>query len=275
MDLSTMDDQCTETQGFCPAKHEWTWDEKLSSSSIKLSDYNLNVKFHPVYSTGTAVVKGSRPLEKGRHHFWEILMITQIYGTDVMVGVGTANAEINNAGEIFCALLGRDQESWGFSYKGYLQHDGKTRNYGATFDQGNLVGVHFDAWSGTLQFFLDRKPLGIAFTRLNNVMLYPLISSTMAQCVMKLTYSCSMPVSLQTACLGVLLPLQRMYLSKTFPSLRHLCQNIFADILRKNYDNEDIEFPAEHVILDDFDYALIGLGRKKKRIISNKLTLTS
>ncbi|XP_032664498.1 SPRY domain-containing SOCS box protein 3-like isoform X3 [Odontomachus brunneus] len=252
MDLSTMDDQCTETQGrFCPAKHEWTWDEKLSSSSIKLSDYNLNVKFHPVYSTGTAVVKGSRPLEKGRHHFWEILMITQIYGTDVMVGVGTANAEINNAGEIFCALLGRDQESWGFSYKGYLQHDGKTRNYGATFDQG------------------------IAFTRLNNVMLYPLISSTMAQCVMKLTYSCSMPVSLQTACLGVLLPLQRMYLSKTFPSLRHLCQNIFADILRKNYDNEDIEFPAEHVILDDFDYALIGLGRKKKRIISNKLTLTS
>lgn len=70
--------------GFCSTKHEWTWDEKLSSSSIRLSEYNLNVKFHPVYSTGTAVVKGSRPLEKGRHHFWEILMITQIYGTDVV-----------------------------------------------------------------------------------------------------------------------------------------------------------------------------------------------
>jgi len=28
---------------------------------------------------------------------------------------------------------------------------------------------------------------------------------------------------------------------------------------------DDIEFPAEYVILDDFDYALIGLGRKKKK----------
>lgn len=88
-----------------------------------------------------------------------------------MVGVGTANAEINNAGEIFCALLGRDRESWGFSYKGYLQHDGKTRTYGATFDRGNLVGIHLDAWSGTLQFFLDRKPLGRLQTYLYQIMI--------------------------------------------------------------------------------------------------------
>jgi len=77
-----------------------------------------------------------------------------------MVGVGTANAELDNAGELFCALLGRDQESWGFSYKGYLQHDGKVYKYGTTFGQDNLVGVHLDTWSGTLQFFLNRKPLG-------------------------------------------------------------------------------------------------------------------
>lgn len=69
---------------FFSTKHEWTWDEKHSTSSIKLSDDNLNVTFHPVYSTGTAVAKGNKPLEKGRHHFWEILMITKIYGTDVV-----------------------------------------------------------------------------------------------------------------------------------------------------------------------------------------------
>jgi len=77
-----------------------------------------------------------------------------------MVGVGTANAELYNASEHFCALLGRDRESWGFSYKGYLQHDGKTRKYGTTFDQDNLVGIHLDTWIGTLQFFINRKPLG-------------------------------------------------------------------------------------------------------------------
>lgn len=32
-------------------------------------------------------------------------------------------------------------------------------------------------------------------------------------------------------------------------------------------DNEEneIEFPAEYIILDDFDYALVGLGIKKKK----------
>ncbi|XP_011870585.1 PREDICTED: SPRY domain-containing SOCS box protein 3-like isoform X3 [Vollenhovia emeryi] len=235
------------------SKHEWTWDKKLTSSSLKLSDDNLNVTFHPVYSTGTAVVKGNKPLEKGRHHFWEILMITHLYGTDIMVGVGTANAELHNAVEDYCALLGRDQESWGFSYKGYLQHDGKTCKYGTSFGENNSVGVHLDTWTGTLQFFIDRKPL---------------VSSTMAQCEMKLSYSCSTPVSLQTACLAVLSPSQKAHLATKFPGLRYITQNVFADILQKTIDydqEEDIEFPAEYIILDDFDYALVGLGVKRKK----------
>lgn len=79
----------------------------------------------------------------------------------------------------------------------------------------------------------------MAFTKLNNVTLYPLVSSTMAQCVMKLTYSCSTPVSLQTTCLTVLSPSQKVHLSKKFPGLRHLTQNIFADILQKSIGNSN------------------------------------
>ncbi|KAL0104245.1 hypothetical protein PUN28_017162 [Cardiocondyla obscurior] len=257
----------TENDAVSP-KHEWTWDETLSTSSVRLSNNNLNVIFHPVYSTGTAVAKGNKPLEKGRHHFWEILMATPICGTDVMVGVGTAYAELNNAGDDYCALLGRDRESWGFSYKGYLQHDGKTCKYGKRFDKDNLVGIHLDTWVGTLEFFINRQPLGVAFTKLNNVTLYPLVSSTMAQSIMQLTYSCSIPVTLQTTCLKVLSPSQKAHLSKTFPGLRYLTQNIFADILQGSVDcenEEDLEFPAEYIILDDFDYALVGLGVKKKK----------
>lgn len=253
-------------QDVSSAKHEWIWDEKLSTTSITLSNNNANVTFHPVYSTGTAVVKGNKPLEAGRHHYWEILMTTHIYGTDVMIGVGTANAELHDAGDTFCALLGRDQHSWGFSYKGYLQHHGETRTYGTVFSKNDLVGVHLDTWSGTLQFFLNRKPLGVAFTELNNIALYPLISSTMAQCMMKLTCSCSMAVSLQTACLAVLSPAQKEYLSKMFPGLRYLLQNVFTDILQKPIERDsenDIDFPLEYVILDDFDYALVGCRRKK------------
>lgn len=268
MDLISNNQHAEKNNSFMSTKYEWTWDEKHSTSSkIKLMDNDSLVTFNPVYSSGTAVVKGKKPLERGRHHFWEILIKSQIYGTNVMIGVGTENVQLN-LDLCYCSLLGQDQESWGFSYKGYIKHDGKKYNYGTTFDENNLIGVHLDTWSGTLQFFLNRKPLGIAFTKLNNIMLYPLISCTMAQCTMKLTCSCSIPVTLQTACLALLTPLQRTYLSKTFPGLRYFSESIFAEILQKSidYDGEDdIEFPAEHIILDDFDYALVGFGRKKKK----------
>ncbi|XP_029170786.1 SPRY domain-containing SOCS box protein 3-like [Nylanderia fulva] len=248
--------------------YEWTWDKEHSTSSTHLSNNNLNVTFHPVYSTGTAVVRGNKLLEKGRHHFWEVLMMTGIYGTDVMIGVGTANAKLNVASNYFCALLGQDQESWGFSYRGYVQHNSKKFKYGDLFDQGQIVGIHLDAWSGMLEFFIDRKPLGVAYTQLNNVALYPLISSTMAQCKMRLIRSCSIPASLQTACLSILSPSQKAYLSKMFPGLRYLSESIFAGVLQKFIDyksEDDMEYPAEYVILDDFDFALVGLGVKKRK----------
>ncbi|EZA53858.1 hypothetical protein DMN91_011245 [Ooceraea biroi] len=268
MDFNTNNhtNQSTDVKpGFSSAKYEWTW-KIPSTPSVNCN--GLNVVFHPVYSTGTAVVMGNRPFEAGRHHYWEILMLTYISGTDVMIGVGTANADFCYATHKFCAVLGKDRHSWGYSYKGYLQHDDKTQKYNATFNQTDVVGVHLDTWRGTLQYFLNGKPLGVAFTRLNNVTLYPMMSCTMAQCVMILRVSCSIPVSLQTGCLAVLTSKQKKYLRKMFPGLRYLSQNVFADILRKPIDDneDDIEFPVEleHVIVDDFDYALVGFGRKRK-----------
>lgn len=69
------------------SKLEWTWEKEDSLNmtlSIRLEDNNSVVIFHPVYSTGTAVVKGNKLLEKGQHHFWEILMLSKIHGTDVV-----------------------------------------------------------------------------------------------------------------------------------------------------------------------------------------------
>lgn len=41
--------------------------------------------------------------------------------------------------------------------------------------------------------------------------------------------------------------------------------NSSCHILTDCDNEEDIEFPAEYIILDDFDYALVGLGIKKKK----------
>lgn len=75
-----------------------------------------------------------------------------------MVGVGTIN--VDTSLDTYCSLLGRDTESWGLSYRGYIQHGGIKHNYSKGFVKDNVVGIHLDTWKGTLQFFLDRKPLG-------------------------------------------------------------------------------------------------------------------
>jgi hypothetical protein len=32
--------------------------------------------------------------------------------------------------------------------------------YGPPYGRGSIIGVHLDMWKGTLQFYLNRKPLG-------------------------------------------------------------------------------------------------------------------
>ncbi|XP_063972335.1 SPRY domain-containing SOCS box protein 3-like isoform X2 [Diachasmimorpha longicaudata] len=249
-------------------EHEWSWDETLVTSTAELSQHNLEVKFHPGYSNGTAAVRGNQRLDKDRHHYWEIKMLTPIYGTDVMVGVGTDKAQLD-VGAKFCSLLGMTKDSWGFSYRGKIHHAGESRSYAMPFGQGSIVGVHLDTWKGTLQFFLNRKPLGIAFTGLRGQELYPMVSSTAAKSSVRIAHSCSVPASLQMECLAILRPCQKSYLNVAFPGLKYLTQSIFADILRINRDDEDdedeYEFPEEYLILDDFDFALVGYGRRKKK----------
>ncbi|XP_054010919.1 SPRY domain-containing SOCS box protein 3-like [Hylaeus anthracinus] len=254
------------------ATHEWTWDEKLATHTVALSGKNLEVMFHSGYSSGTAGVRGTKPLEKGKLHYWELKMLTPVYGTDIMVGVGTSKVDLNGKSDTFCSLLGLDKESYGFSYQGYVQHGDEKRKYGCCFGQGSLVGIYLNTWRGTLEFFVNREPLGIAFTGLQDVMLYPMVSSTAAQSMMRLTHACSIPVSLQTECLAVLKSPQREYLATMFPGLRYLSGNIIADILKSKLKDEDkekddLKSRTDHMILDDYDYALVGISRRKRKRI--------
>ncbi|OAD56958.1 SPRY domain-containing SOCS box protein 3 [Eufriesea mexicana] len=251
--------------------HEWQWDKNNATYSIVLSENDLEVQFHNEYSFGTAAVRGTKVLEKGRYHYWEIKMLTPTYGTDVMVGVGTNKVDLNSTRNVFYSFLGLDQESFGFSYQGYIQHDGEKRRYGPCFGLGSIVGIYLDLWKGNLEFFLNRKPLGIAFAGLRDLMLYPMVCSTAAQSRVKLTYSYSVPASLQITCLSVLKSSHRTYLSTMFPGLRYLTESIFAEILKTHSNDNDEnekderESLTEYMILDDFDFALVGVGRNKKK----------
>ncbi|GLH01738.1 SPRY domain-containing SOCS box protein 3 [Gryllus bimaculatus] len=97
---------------------EWVWDPEETTSATVLKRGNQEVCFHPSYSSGTAAVRGNMPLTPGRDYFWEIEMLTPLYGTDVMVGVGTKKADLKKYQFQFGSLLGSDEESWGYSYSG-------------------------------------------------------------------------------------------------------------------------------------------------------------
>ena len=77
-----------------------------------------------------------------------------------MVGVGNKRVYLNAVKNHFCSFLGRNADSWGFSYMGHLYHKGWYKSYGARFGQGTILGVHLDMWHGTLSFYKNRKPLG-------------------------------------------------------------------------------------------------------------------
>ena len=66
------------------SEHEWAWDEQVTTAATLLSKQNREVRFHPGYSSGTAAVRGNSPFLKGHVYYWEIKMLTALYGTDVV-----------------------------------------------------------------------------------------------------------------------------------------------------------------------------------------------
>lgn len=127
-------------------------------------------------------------------------MTSTVCGTDVMVGVGTQNVDLYTHKYRFLSLLGMDDQSWGFSYRGIAQHAGESRYYGQKFGQGSIVGVHLDLFRGTLEFYVNRLPLGIVFRNLEvtgRYTYYAMVSSTAAKSSVKLINSSSFPESLQ------------------------------------------------------------------------------
>ncbi|KAL0993718.1 hypothetical protein UPYG_G00112370 [Umbra pygmaea] len=217
---------------------DWVWDETNRSTATLLSCDNRKVNFHTEYSCGTAAIRGSKELAEGQH-FWEIKMTSPVYGTDMMVGIGTCDVNLDKFRHTFCSLLGKDDDSWGLSYTGLLHHKGDKVNFSSRFGQGSIIGVHLDTWHGTLTFFKNRKCIGVATTELQNKHFYPMACSTAAKSSMKVIRSCFAPTSLQYLCCA---RLRRLFPERPDtlsvlplpPGLRQLLHNKLGWVLSLN-----------------------------------------
>ncbi|XP_049873778.1 SPRY domain-containing SOCS box protein 3 isoform X2 [Pectinophora gossypiella] len=178
---------------------EWKWEQpqETARSWVVVSDDQKQVTFHPFYSSGTAAVKGDTPLQHNYHYYWEVKMLTETYGTDIMVGLGTNKVNIAENHYNFRSLLGQDAESYGLSYTGAVRHEARVAKDSAGFCRGTIIGVRVDMWRGTLEFYINRKPQGISFYNLRrHQSLFPMICSTAAQSSMRLIYAASWRASL-------------------------------------------------------------------------------
>lgn len=121
-----------------------------------------------------------------------------------MIGIGTDKVDIQSHSYTFSSFLGLNEQSWGFSYRGLTQNAGCLKYYSKMYSRGCIVGVYLNLEQGTLEYYLNRKSMGKAFTNIpldKNVKIYPMVCCTHTKMSMKLINSVSVNSSLQLQCM--------------------------------------------------------------------------
>ena len=87
----------------------------------------------------------------------------------MMFGIGTIDARLHV--DAFVNMLGENNQSWGLSHKGFIWHDGQSRQYTKSFKENisTTIGILFDGIAGTLTYYKDGVNLGVAFTGLDSI----------------------------------------------------------------------------------------------------------
>uniref|UniRef100_W8BGI8 SPRY domain-containing SOCS box protein 3 n=1 Tax=Ceratitis capitata TaxID=7213 RepID=W8BGI8_CERCA len=257
------DDKQLEESICQPNGLQWNWEQNETTDTL-IKD--ADITFHPTYSQGTAIVRSVRPLKAGMVHFWEMRIITPLAGTDVMFGVGTDKVELNQFQYHFVSALGTNAQSWGFSYNGKIQHNGVQLPYGQKFSQGCIVGVCLDRARGTLEFYLNRRSLGIAYTNIPRdpqVQLYAMVCSTAAKSVVRLINSTSQMDCLQLRAFKALSKHPKdLQLLRQMPGFRGVLNDYWFLTPPVRYSRRSAA--SELDIADEAVLSKSRLGRKQK-----------
>ncbi|XP_053660567.1 SPRY domain-containing SOCS box protein 3 [Anopheles marshallii] len=227
---------------------DWTWNKELT---VEIVVSGTEVIFHPVYSQGTSIIRGNEPLHQGRHHYWELKILSPLSGTDIMFGIGTDKVDLLRHQFSFTSVLGIDDQSWGYSYRGVAQHNGQLKYYGKKFSRGRIIGIYVDMFRGTLEYYLNRRSLGRAYSgipREEGIEIYPMVSSTSAKSSIKLINAASFEDNLRFNCMKVIAKYPKLLAQvNAIPGLRTVVQELWFLQLREPSQSEDFALNNLHL----------------------------
>ncbi|XP_040167258.1 SPRY domain-containing SOCS box protein 3 isoform X1 [Anopheles arabiensis] len=227
---------------------DWIWDKALTFETVVSG---AEVIFHPVYSQGTTIVRGNEPLYRGRHHYWELKILSPLSGTDIMFGIGTDKVDLLRHQFSFTSVLGIDDQSWGYSYRGLAQHNGQLKYYGKKFSRGRIIGIYVDMFRGTLEYFLNRRSLGRAYSgipREDGIEIYPMVSSTSAKSSVKLINAASFEDNLRFNCMKVICKYPKLLAQvNAIPGLKKIAQELWFLQFKEPNRTEDFALNNLHL----------------------------
>jgi len=145
------------TNNFC------TWNPLEKTAISGYSEGNTEV----LGSSGWATARAAVGISSGKW-YWEISSSTS---TSVMVGLGNTSMTIDGA-----TYPGDDYHSVGyFSSNGNKFYANIGTSYGAVYGVGDVIGVTFDADTGSLTFYKNGVSQGVAYTGLSVLPQFPVI----------------------------------------------------------------------------------------------------
>ena len=147
-----------------------TWNPLAKFSTLSVIDGNLKATYG---GAGNVCTVGTIGVTSGKW-YWEYTM------TSLGAAPGIANA-INES--LFTTYLGGTANGWSYGSDGNKNNNGVGTAYGATYTNGDVIAVAFDADNGTLTFYKNNTSQGTAYSSLTSGPYFPATSvSSAANC---------------------------------------------------------------------------------------------
>ncbi|XP_074658139.1 F-box/SPRY domain-containing protein 1-like [Tubulanus polymorphus] len=166
------------------------WNPNDCSRNMYIKDNGFTIHRNPV-AQSTDGSRGKIGFKNGRH-CWEIWWEGPL-GTVAVIGIATKKAPNQCHG--YVALLGSDDQSWGWNLvDNNLLHNGDCQgnypqlNNAPKYQVGERIRVILDCEDNTLAFEKNYEFLGVAFRGLPDTHLYPSVSAVYGNTEVSMVY---------------------------------------------------------------------------------------